>query len=259
MIFLVVSFLGIGYTITRLPGVSPAPPGYSLSDRTCITGGWKFALVLTHILIFLIIPITMKVFYETLTILRYPTSSVFASQLGLAFVMVAIASEIGWHVTQCWYYSNDFTLLNFMFYFFEVAAFALWSDGLLPTTTTVSKALNILFAVLLFIVSIMYPVGYATGNSSYKIPIYISMTIIFTTLSWRGYKMLNDWRIIFFPVFSVGVNLFFVALLQSFGGDPFRQPRIGINATCHILHDLLGTEAGVVVFTLLVYLKGKYR
>lgn len=253
-IFFALSFIGLGYILTTLPGVTIK----DLEGRACIEGSWKLALVLTHILSFVLIPVAMKVFYHTLTVLKRPKSEIFASQLGLSFIMVSIASEIGWHVTQCWYYTDEFTMLNFLFYFFLLSAFALWSDGL-ASNTWVAQLLNIIFALSLLVVSILYPLGYIAENPNYKIPIYIALTLIFIVLTYRGSKLLEDWRIIFFPIFSVGVNLLFVFLLQTYGGDPYnpQDTHITTNALFHILHDVAGTETGVGIFTWLVYLKGR--
>ncbi|NES00109.1 MAG: hypothetical protein F6J86_40980, partial [Symploca sp. SIO1B1] len=211
---------------------------------------WKLALIITHIITFALIPLAMNIFYRGLKNLKVPAKSIFASQLGLAFIMVAIAAEIGWHVTQGWYYTNEFTMLNFMFYFFLISAFVLWSDGLVEDKTATSKFLNIVFALGLLVASILYEVGYEHKEDSFKIPIYILLTLIFAVLTYRGYKLLDDWKIIFVPFFSVGVNLTFVFLLQHYGQGKT------LNALFHILHDLLGTETGVAIFAWLVYHKG---
>ena len=237
---------GFGYILTKLPGEAGESP-------VCILGGWKLALIITHILIFALIPLAMRVFYESLNVLleieEFKGRAIFASQLGLSFIMVAIASEIGWHVTQCWYYQNQFTMLNFMFYFFLISAFALWADGLVEKTTWLTHSTNVLFAIGLVIVSILYPLGYEANNPSYKIPIYIVLTLVFAVLTYRGYKLLETWKVILFPLFSVGVNLTFIFLLDEYGSEPVT------NALFHILHDFGGTEAGVLIFTALVYLK----
>lgn len=244
-----IALAGFGYILAILPGATTDP------SRTCITGGWKWALIITHVLNFALIPLAMRVFYQGLTNLGVPFKTVFASQLGLAFIMVAIASEIGWHVTQCWYYQNDFTILNFMFYFFLISAFALWSDGLSRETTTMTNLINIVFAISLLVVSILYPLGYQANNPTFKIPIYITLTLVFAVLTYRGYQLLQDWRIILVPIFSVVVNLAFIFLLEKFGGDPYNHPQVTFNALFHILHDLLGTELGVAIFAWLVYSK----
>lgn len=241
---------GFGYILATLPGLAEIPENVT---RTCITGGWKYALILTHVFAFALIPLAMRVFGKSLLILGHPPKIIFASQLGLSFIMVAIAAEIGWHVTQCWYYENEFTMLNFMFYFFLISAFALWADGLTQKVTVKTQVVNVIFALSLLAVSILYPLGYKADDPSYKIPIYIALTLVFTVLTIRGYLLLRTWKIIFFPIFSVGVNLGFVALLDKFGGNPYTDPQIQSNALFHILHDIGGTEAGVIIFTILVY------
>lgn len=248
-----IGLAGFGYILTTLPEIATPP---SDLPRTCITGGWKYGLITTHVLTFALIPIAMRIFYEGLQNLKVPSIGIFASQLGLAFVMVAIAAEIGWHVTQCWYYENDFTMLNFMFYFFLISAFALWAGGLVEKKSILTRISNGIFAIGLFVVSILYPIGFRADNDNYKIPIYILMTLVFAILTYRGYKLLKDWKIIFVPLLSVGVNLSFIMLLDKYGGDPYLNPNITYNALFHILHDLAGTLAGVAVFTWLVYEHG---
>jgi hypothetical protein len=248
-----IALVGFGYVLYILPGIAEHP---ETQTRTCITGGWKLGLIITHVLTFFLIPLAMRIFYQSLTNLGFGLKIIFASQLGLAFIMVAIASEIGWHVTQCWYYQNDFTMLNFMFYFFLISAFALWSDGLVKESTIVTNLINLLFAISLLVVSILYPLGYYADNDNYKIPIYVALTLVFSVLTYRGYQLLQDWKIILVPFFSVGVNLFFIVLLDKFGGNPYTDPQVTFNALFHILHDLGGTEAGVAIFTWLIYMKG---
>jgi hypothetical protein len=250
--FFIVLF-GFAYTLTILPESAESQVNQT---RTCITGSWKFGLIVTHVLTFALIPLAMRIFYGALKNLGLGFKVIFASQLGLAFIMVAIAAEIGWHVTQCWYYANDFTMLNFMFYFFLISAFVLWSDGLVVKTTTLTRLVNILFAISLLVICILYPLGYKADNPSFKVPIYIALTVVFGVLTYRGYKLLKDWKIILVPFFSVGVNLSFVFLLDKYGGNPYTDPQVAFNALFHILHDLGGTEAGVAIFTWLVYDKG---
>ncbi|WP_414623425.1 hypothetical protein [Calothrix sp. CCY 0018] len=242
----IIALSGFAYILAKLPGLINIS---STSSQTCISGGWKFGLIATHILTFALIPLAMRVFYKSLIILKWSSKAIFASQLGLSFIMVAIAAEIGWHVTQCWYYENGFTMLNFMFYFFLISAFALWADGLVKKTTALTNLVNVFFAVSLLGISILYYLGYVhESNTSYKTPIYILLTLVFGVLTYRGYKLLKTWKILLFPLFSVGVNLSFVFLLEKFGQD-----NVTYNALFHILHDLGGTEAGVAIFTWLVY------
>lgn len=175
-------------------------------------------------------------------------AGVFASQLGFAFIMVSIASEIGWHVTQSWFYTNDFTMLNFMFYYFFIAGFSILADGIRPKGTD-GEIVDKIASGLLLLTSILYPLGAASDNSSFKIPIYVTLTFVTLLVTYRGWKVLDDWRVIFFPILSAGVNLYFIFLLDQHGDD------VGKNALYHILHDLLGTEAGLVVLVWLFYLK----
>lgn len=249
-----IALIGFGYVLTQLPEITPEQIEI-YQTGTCIEGGWRYGLIVTHVLTFILIPVAMRIFYEALNNLQLPTKTIFASQLGLAFIMVSIASEIGWHVTQCWYYQNDFTMLNFMFYFFLISAFALWADGLSKESNLSTHITNIIFSLSLLTVSILYPIGYKLDNSNLKVPIYIALTLVFAVLTYRGYKLLEDWKIVLVPTFSVGVNLTFVFLLDKFGGDPF-HPEIFYNALFHILHDLTGTQAGIAIFTWLIYKKG---
>lgn len=248
-----IGLAGFGYILAILPGLDASS---SDPSRTCITGAWKFGLITTHVLTFGLIPLAMRVFYQSLKYLGLPSKAIFGSQLGLAFIMVAIASEIGWHVTQCWYYQNDFTILNFMFYFFLISAFALWSDSFSRVDTVVTKMVNLLFAISLLVVSILYPLGFEHNSSSFKIPIYVALTLVFSILTYRSHTILQDWKVALVPFFSVGVNLVFIILLDNFGGDPYFNPQPIFNASFHILHDLCGTEAGVAIFTWLIYKKG---
>ena len=176
----IIALTGFGYILATLPEKAAVP-----SDQlsVCISGGWKVALIITHVIPLALIPLAMRIFYESLTILGSPRRAIFASQLGLSFIMVAIASEIGWHVTQCWYYQNEFTMLNFMFYFFLLSGFSLWADGLVEKTTKLTNLTNILFATGLLMVSILYFLGYRADNPSYKTPIYITLTLVFTVRS----------------------------------------------------------------------------
>ena len=96
VVFLATSLVGMALILTRLPEI--ASP---LEGRTCIQGGWKLGLIVAHTATFVLIPVAMRVFQRSLTALGQPPTAIFASLLGLSFVMVSIASEIGWHVTQC--------------------------------------------------------------------------------------------------------------------------------------------------------------
>ncbi|MCX7592232.1 MAG: hypothetical protein N2235_00440 [Fischerella sp.] len=231
-IYFLVTLSGFGYTF------------WQASDMLNISWAWKIALIITHLLPFVIVPISMKVFYERADYLvSKGLHSPFALYLGLPFQMVAIAFEIGWHIQQNWFYQNDYTFLNFLFYAFLISSFALWADAFAR-----NKWVDILFVGSLLVISVLYPLGASLDISALKIPIYIALTIVFGVLTYRAYKVLQDWRIIFVPIFSVGVNLFFVFLLAQYQSNPTLNPLF------HILHDLAGTEIGIIIFTYLVYI-----
>ncbi|TBR61895.1 hypothetical protein B4U84_01420 [Westiellopsis prolifica IICB1] len=231
-LYFLVTSSGFGYTF------------WQSSEMGGISWGWKIALIITHLLPFVIVPISMKVFYErTDYLVSKGLNSPFALYLGLPFQMVAIAFEIGWHIQQNWFYQNDFTFLNFLFYAFLISSFALWADAFAR-----NHLVDLLFVGSLIAISILYPIGASLDISALKIPIYIALTIVFGFLTYRAYKVLQDWRIIFVPIFSVGVNLFFVFLLAQHQSNPVLNPLF------HILHDLAGTEMGIIIFTYLVYI-----
>lgn len=245
--------VGLSLLLMNLPGLPEFPVGL---PRTCITGGWKFGLLISHLLNFALIPLAMKAFYEGLAVLGVPRQTLFLGQVGFGLMMVGIASEIGLHVAQCWYYDSDYSVLNFLFYFFLVSGFILWAESLVKHPDYMNKGLRVLFALFLILVSVFYVLGYQTGDDRMKIPVFIILTVIFTILTYRGYRLLNDKRVFWVPFFSVGVNLLFVALLNQYGGDPYENPQVMWNALFHIGHDVLGTEAGLAIFALLMYFKG---
>lgn len=251
-----IAFAGLAYVLYSLPGLPPIPTCPKPPEPPAsIDGILKYGLIATHIFTFVLIPLCMRVFYCGLQNLGASLRAIFSSQLGLSFIMVAIAYEIGWHVIQEWYYINEFNVLNFVFYFFLIAAFALWADGLVHKISLRTKIIDLVFALLLLAVSVLYVIGAAQSNDSFKIPIYVALILVFAILTWRGWQLLKDWRIIFFPILSVGVNLAFIFLLDSKGScDPItNDPRIVANAIFHMSHDLFGALAGIAFFTWLMY------
>ena len=76
-----IALAGLGYILATLPGIAECPTD---PPRTCITGGWKFALIITHILPFALIPLAMRIFYQSLNNLGCRLN-IFASQLDLSF------------------------------------------------------------------------------------------------------------------------------------------------------------------------------
>lgn len=48
----------------------------------------------------------------------------------VAVSQVAIAGEIGWHVTQEWYYREEYMIMNLVFYVFLNTGLAMWAWGI---------------------------------------------------------------------------------------------------------------------------------
>lgn len=61
-------------------------------------------------------------------------------------------------------------------------------------------------------------------------------------------QVLRTSKVLLFPLFSVGVNLTFIALLSKYQTDSFLNPLF------HILHDAAGTEMGIAIIAVLTYL-----
>lgn len=240
--FGIIAFAGFSYILYQLPGMVP-PEG-------SVDGWWKFCLILSHSFPFVLAPVGMRVFSQALPALKVRPRSVFASQLGLAFLMVATASEIGWHVTQDWFCLNDFTTLNFMLYFFFTCSNALWADGLVKEDTKATRLLNAVFALGLVASCVAYVHGAVADEAAYKNVIYAVLSVSISTLTYRGYKILDDWRVVFYPVLSIGANLFFLHLLETYGTtDP------SLNALFHLGLHAIGVQAGIAWFIYLFYLQ----
>jgi len=92
----------------------------------------------------------------------------------------------------------------------------------------------------------LYAMGAEVLHS--KVPIYINMAAIFVALTYRFWKVLKTPKVLLFPLFSVGVNLAFIALLDKYQTDAFLNPLF------HILHDAAGTEMGILIIAVLTYL-----
>eukprot|EP00210_Caulerpa_lentillifera_P009647 g9203.t1 len=237
--FFVVSFLGFGYLLYNLPDVVPTAES--------VTGGWRLGLILAHSLSFFIAPLGMGVFFKTLPELKVRPRSVFASQLGFMVLMAAYASEVGWHVTQDWYCLDDYSVLNFMFYFFLTAALALWSDGFVEKDTWKTRLVNLVYAVGLFASCVYYSMGADQGHIAYKYPMYFTLAFGASVLTYRGYRILEDWRIVFYPVLSIGACLFTMYILVEYGQE------VTPNALLHIIHKVIGVDAGIAYLIYLFY------
>jgi hypothetical protein len=175
----------------------------------------------------------------------------------MAAICFGLALEFGWHVADSWYYTNNFHILNFGFYFL-ISAFAFWADSFENNGIT-----DALFGAIRLVATILYPVGncqavydeqllpFLSSPNSAKIPLYVGMTATFAAITRRGYKIFGSEMLIVFAL-SVGVNLFFIFQLQSLP----EQLLTVDNYYLHICHDLFGTEAGVAYFA---YIVSKYE
>lgn len=176
----------------------------------------------------------------------------FSLLLGIASLGIACSFEFGYHVDQYWYYRDSFHTGNFFFYFFLISSFCLWADGFGR-----SRAVDALFVVCLVSFVLLYPIGASLHATIFKVPIYVALTVTFVFVTSRGAAMLHDRRMLWVPFFSVGVNLFFIALLKQVNeneavmGKDWELSKW--NYIYHVAHDLLGTEMGVGVFAYLMY------
>ena len=62
-------------------------------------------LIATHLFAFVLIPIGIYVFHNATTMLKeLGATSPILMIIGLAYIMLSICGEIGWHVGQRWFY-----------------------------------------------------------------------------------------------------------------------------------------------------------
>lgn len=210
----------------------------------------KVPLIATHLLTFALIPTAMYVFYTRAPQLSaWGASDPFVAIVGVSYIMASIAGEIGWHVTQKWFYQEEYAIMNYVFYFFLCTGTSLWAYGIELKEAKefeVNKYINYALLACGPASALFYYL--CASNHIAKIPIYILLSFEYAVLTWRFYKLLNkDPKVFLFPFFSVGVNLFFIAQLNSHKGDPILNPLF------HILHDAAGTELGVLLITALVW------
>ena len=208
---------------------------------------WSLLLIFTHIIPFVLVPLTMYIVWKRTPFLLENTTKkmdIFTLLLGLASICVAVSFEFCCHVSTAWYYRDIFHVDNFFFFFFLISSFALWANGFYS-----QKWVTVVFCVLIQVFVIMYPLGAATKSTSFKIPICVALTVIFFAVTMRGITVLRDLRMLWVPFFAVGVNLFFVALLKNADKDGPTK----MNYVYHIAHDILGTEMGLAVFAYLVW------
>merc|ERR1739844_114167 len=227
-----------------------------------------FVLLLTHAIPFALLPYTMAQINKMGPVIQkdHPEFNPFVMQLAFACTAFGLALEFGWHVSDSWYYGNEFHILNFGFYFFLISSFALWADGFKS-----NPKMDIVFAVILLFATALYPAGNAmevgaepsgiigkafgdllgdASASSAKIPLYIGMTTTFASITARGREIFGNKMWVTFFLFVV-VNLGFIFLLNGY--EYTKNPELSeMNYIYHICHDLLGTELGVFYFATLI-------
>jgi len=246
---------GIGVSVLAASGgalIADYSTPNCLVTHTCesIPLFMKVPLVATHFFTFILIPATMYVFFTRSQALKdVGAQDPFTAMVGLSYIAVAIAGEMGWHVTQQWFYQEDYSILNFMFYFFLMLGTSLWAIGIKEDDTTTSKDEyidNFLLATP-WLAGLAYLAGELAIHT--KVPIYILLSIQYAVLTYRFWNLLKTPKVFLFPLFSVGVNLFFIAQLNIHREDPILNPLF------HILHDAAGTELGVAIIAILLYLQ----
>jgi hypothetical protein len=212
---------------------------------------WSFLLIVTHLIPFALLPFTMCVAWNQSRHLLRRSSHVgkemhlFSLQLGLTFTCIALTFEFGLHTSTAWYYRNSYHVLNYLFFLFLIASFALWADSFYCNTPV-----NILLVLTTVVCAVLYPIGTIKDENLFKVSLYASLMLNFLLVTMRGMVVLQDLRMLWVPFFSVVVNLFFIWLLQ-------RTEKAGEltkwNYIFHMAHDLFGTELGVAVFAYLLY------
>lgn len=66
-----------------------------------------------------------------------------------------------------------------------------------------------------------------------QVPIYIILSFEYAVLTLRFWRLLDkDARVFLFPFFSVGVNLFFISLLDKYESDIILNPLFQCAALC---------------------------
>lgn len=234
----------------------------------------SFALIFTHILpLTFITPLIFLSVEDKGEIIQKDFPQFNPALIKLSFVLVAVGlgMETCWHIIDSWYYDKDFHIINFAFYFFLTSAFSTWAAALES-----DKFWNVINFLVLGVICLWYPVGMcnkfelpypsfipedwtetlkAAGGS--KFPCIAGLSVPFIPIWLKGKKIFEEkMNIVVF--FSVGVNLAFILALSTFGKinppfDPVTQDDLSqLNYILHILHDIAGTELGVIYFAYLI-------
>jgi len=236
-------------------------------------GFLSFALIFTHTLpLTFITPLIFLCIEEKGEIIEqdHPQFNPTLINISFALCAMSLGIETCWHITDSWYYDKDFHILNFAFYFFLTSSFSVWANALEK-----DNFWSIINFLVLALICLYYPVGMAnefdlplpnvypdgwTENlralGTSKLPCILGLTVPWIPIYLKGKKIFEK-KMDFVVLFAVFVNLAFIMLLGEFGeiNPPFNPTQDDLtrwNYVLHILHDLLGTEAGVIFFAFLI-------
>lgn len=264
--FIMISLCGLGFLLQNMPvenisAVLSKPPSNpseidaaTMEHQTaiCVTGGWKAALIVSHLIIFLVVPFSMRVLNISLRQLGQSESSVFCAQLSLSLLMTAIIAQVGTHIMQCWYYTHEYGSLNFMFHFFVLISVGLLADALVIQPSKTTRRVNIAFAFVVLLSCISYSFGVVHQSFVFMATIQLGLVLMFVALIWRAHNMLDgDKRIFLVPFCSIVLNLVLTYALQMYGGDPLLHPNVPVNVILHVARDTVGITFGLGIFTYL--------
>jgi hypothetical protein len=198
---------------------------------------WKIPLIITHMVPYILIPGVMVIFHKRKDYLKDKIFSYPLIQAGFVSLILSMLVEAAWHhFVQNWEYQNDTHLLNGLMYLFMNAGFAFLALGFRR-----NHIRDLIAAAMVVLTPVFYFLGI-------KQPIWLIQTYLFIDLVLRAHSVLRDKRIIWFPVFSLGVNMGFIMLLFIYDHPVF-----------HILHDLLGTLLGFAIFGWLVWINPRKK
>lgn len=198
---------------------------------------WTELLIITHLVPYVLLPAIMYILYSKKEYYQDKVYSYNLLQLAFVALIIAMIGEFLWHwLVQGWeYQSGEYHPLNGLMFSLMVLSFTLIAIGF---------DRGKLVDVVLVLVTIITPIAYVVGIKPFA---YIAQTIGLVALTVRSMRVLQDGRVILFPVFSFGVNMGFISLLFS-ATDPT------IQIIYHILHDIMGTLLGLAIWGYLLWI-----
>lgn len=200
-------------------------------------GLWKPPLIITHVIPFLLIPAIMLIFHKNREYYIPKINSYILVQIGYIFLLISMVFEVYSHaVIQKWDYESTYNFANGAMFVLMTLAFSFVSLGLKK-----GKWEDILMVGAI----IFTPIGYALHLTPSK---FIGSTVGVIFMTWRGYQVLQDKKVFFFPLFSFAVNMVFLMLLAQ-----------TMHPIYHILHDVLGTLLGFAIFGYLFHHNAQHK